>query len=292
MKYSYYPGCTNKSTGVDYDVSFKAICSSLDIEIEEVKDWICCGASSAHASSKLLPIVLTIKNLAEIEKVNLEEVVVPCVGCYYRFKKSIHELGKDQNLLKAVEEIIDYKYQNKVKVLNPIEIIDENVKLKIGKKVQKDLSAIKMVCYYGCVLTRPPEVMQFDNCEYPTSMDDILKVIGINTLDWSYKTECCGVSLSFTKPEIVLRLTKNILENASEVGADAIVVACPLCYLNIDTRQEEINKFYDKKFNIPVFYFTQILGLAIGCDYKDLALDKNFMHADNLLKKFGIEDLG
>jgi heterodisulfide reductase subunit B len=285
MIYSYYPGCTNKSTGVDYDISFKAICSKLDIKIEEVKDWICCGASSAHASSKLLPIILTIKNLAEIEKANLSEVVVPCVGCYYRFKKSIHETGKDVSLLDTINEIIGYQFQNKVKVLNPLEIIDDNTKLIISKRQKKDLSKVKMVCYYGCVLTRPPEVMQFDNCEYPTSMDDILKVIGINTLDWSYKTECCGVSLSFTRPDIVLRLTNNILENASEAGADAIVVACPLCYLNLDTRQESINKAYKKNYSIPVFYFTQVLGLALGCSSKELGLEKNFMNASKLLGK-------
>ncbi len=288
MIYSYYPGCTFKSTGIDYDLSFKAICSLLDIELAELKNWICCGASSAHATSKILPIFLTIKNLAEIEKANFSEVVVPCAGCYYRFKKSIHEVAKDKDLLRDVTEIIGLSFQNKVKVLNPLEIINNDVKEKITKQLKKDLSKLKMVCYYGCVLTRPPKIMQFDNCEYPTSMDDILKVAGVNVLDWSFKTECCGVSLAFTKPEIVLRLTKNILENASEVGADAIVVACPLCYLNIDTRQETINKVYNEKFNLPVFYFTQVLGLALGCNSKDLGLDKNFMNANTLIEKVGI----
>ena len=283
MIYSYYPGCTNKSTGVDYDMSFKAFFSKLDIEIEEVKNWICCGASSAHASSKLLPIILTVQNLAEIERANLSEVVVPCVGCYYRFKKSIHETGHDPSLLNTANEIIGYQFQNKVKVLNPLEIINDEIKLLISKRIKKDLSDIKMVSYYGCVLTRHPKIMQFDNCEYPTSMDNILKVIGINTLRWSHKTECCGVSLSFTRSDIVMRLTNNILEDAEGVGADAIVVACPLCYLNIDTRQQEINKVYKKNYNIPVFYFTQVLGLALGCSPKELGLEKNFMNASSLL---------
>lgn len=285
MIYSYYPGCTNKSTGVDYDISFKAVCSKLDIKIEEVRNWICCGASSAHASSKLLPIMLTVKNLAEIEKKDLSEVVVPCVGCYYRFKKSIYDTGKDVSLLNTVNDLIGYQYQNKVKVLNPIEIFDENIKLKLSKKISRDLSKLKVVCYYGCVLTRPPEVMQFDNCEYPVSMDNLLEVIGINTLEWSYKTECCGVSLSFTRPETVLRLSEKILENASEAGASAIVVACPLCYLNLDTRQQAINKVYKKNYNIPIFYFTQILGLALGCNSKELGLKKNFMNAYKFIEK-------
>ncbi|MBM3705359.1 MAG: heterodisulfide reductase subunit B [Actinobacteria bacterium] len=283
MIYSYYPGCTNKSTGIDYDISFKAVCSKLDIEIEEVKNWICCGASSAHSSSKLLPIILTIQNLAQIEKANLSEVVVPCVGCYYRFKKSIHETGDDPALLETVSGIIGYQFQNKVKVLNPLEIIDDNVRLLISKRQKKDLSDIRMVCYYGCVLTRPPKIMQFDSCAYPTRMDEVLKIVGINTLKWSHKTECCGVSLSFTRSDIVMRLTNDILEDAQGVGADAIVVACPLCYLNIDTRQQDINKKYGKNYNIPVLYFTQVLGLALGCSPKELGLEKNFMNASSLL---------
>jgi len=285
MIYSYFPGCTYHSTGKEYDMSFKAVCSILDIELKDVNNWICCGSSSAHTTSKLLSVSLPIQNLSEVEKENLNEVVVPCVSCYSRFKKSIYEIENDSQLMKDVSEVIDYQFQNKVKVLNPLEIFKNGMLEEIRDKVKKDLSEIKMVCYYGCILTRPPKVMQFDEYEYPVSMDEILKDIGVNVLDWSYKTDCCGMSLSLTNSDIVLRLTNNIFENATDVGADAIAVSCSLCHANLDTRQEEVNKLYNKKYNLPIFYFTQVMGLAFGCGVKELGLDKHFVSTDKLLKR-------
>jgi len=285
MIYSYFPGCTYHSTGKEYDMSFKAVCSILDIELKDVNNWICCGSSSAHTTSKLLSVSLPIQNLSEVEKENLNEVVVPCVSCYSRFKKSIYEIENDSQLMKDVSEVIDYQFQNKVKVLNPLEIFKNGMLEEIRDKVKKDLSEIKMVCYYGCILTRPPKFMKFDGCEYPVSMDEILKDIGVNVLDWSYKTDCCGMSLSLTNSDIVLRLTNNIFENATDVGADAIAVSCSLCHANLDTRQEEVNKLYNKKYNLPIFYFTQVMGLAFGCGVKELGLDKHFVSTDKLLKR-------
>ncbi|MHB1253485.1 MAG: CoB--CoM heterodisulfide reductase iron-sulfur subunit B family protein [Candidatus Humimicrobiaceae bacterium] len=288
MIYSYYPGCTFHHSGKEYDMSFKAVCSMLDIDLREVKNWICCGASSAHVDSKLLFASLSIKNLAEVEKEGLSEIVVPCIGCYSSFKRSVYEIERDSKLKNNVDEVIDYQFQNKVKILNPLEIFNNSIKEKIRNKIKKDLSKLKIVCYYGCVLTRPPEVMKYDICEYPVSMDMILKDIGVKTLDWSYKTECCGVSLNFTNPEIVLRLANNIFENARDVGADAIAVACPLCHINLDSRQGEVNKVYNKDYNLPILYFTQVLGLGLGCSVKQLGLGTHFVKTDKLLKK--IED--
>jgi heterodisulfide reductase subunit B len=262
----------------------------LDIELKEVKNWICCGASSAHLDSKLLFVSLSIKNLAEVEKEDLSEIVVPCIGCYSSFKRSVYEIERDSKLKNNVDKVIDYQFQNKVKILNPLEIFknsNNSIKEKMKNLVKKDLSKLKIACYYGCVLTRPPEVMKYDICEYPVSMDIILKDVGVNALDWSYKTECCGVSLNFTNPEIVLRLTNNIFENAHDVGADAIAVACPLCHINLDSRQDEVNKVYNKNYDLPILYFTQILGLGFGCTVKQLGLDTHFVKTDKLLKKIG-----
>ena len=285
MTYSYFPGCTYHSTGQEYDRSFKAVCSELDIKLKDVNSWICCGSSSAHSTSKLLSVSLPTQNLSEIEKEGMGEVVVPCVGCYSRFKKSVYELEHDPGLLKDVSEVIDYQFQNKVKVLNPLEIFSNGMREKVKGKVKKDLSKLKIVCYYGCVLTRPPKVMKFDQHEYPMSMDNILTDIGADVLDWSYKTECCGVSLSLTRSDIVVRLTGQILKNASEVGADAIAVSCPLCHANLDTRQEEISKLHNKKYNMPIMYFTQVMGLAFGFGFKELSLNKHFVNPGELLKR-------
>ena len=142
-----------------------------------------------------------------------------------------------------------------------------------------------MVCYYGCLLTRPPKVMQFDTCEYPVSMDEILKDAGVEVLDWSYKTSCCGAALSLTKTEIILKLINDIFENAIDVGADAIVVACPLCHSNLDMRQDDTNKLFNRNFDIPIMYFTQVLGLAFGIKPEELSLNTHLVETDELLRK-------
>lgn len=285
MTYSYFPGCTYHSTGQEYDRSLKAVCSELDIKLNDIKNWTCCGSSSAHSTSKLLAVSLPLQNLSEVEKEGLNEVVIPCVGCYSRFKKSVYDVSHDPRLLKDVSGIIDYQFQNKVNILNPLEIFGNGTSDKIKDKVKKDLSKLKMVCYYGCVLTRPPDIMKFDQHEYPISMDNVLKSIGVDVIDWSFKTDCCGASLSLTRSDIVVRLTSQILENANDVGADAIAVLCPLCHANLDTRQEEVNELYNKKYNLPILYFTQVMGLAFGLGTKELSLEKHFVNPEELLKR-------
>lgn len=286
MIYSYYPGCSLHSTAKEYDISLKAICPILGVELKEVKNWICCGASSAHVTSKLLSISLPTKSLAEVEKEGKDCVLVPCAACYSRLKTARYELENSPELLKDVSEIIGYPFKNEVKVLHPLEVFKNSDLVELTKKnIKKDLSKLKVVCYYGCLLTRPPKVMQFDESEYPLSMDEILENIGVTVLDWSYKTDCCGASLALTKSEIVLRLINNIFENAKAVGAEAIAVGCTLCHTNLDTRQEEVNKVYNKNYNLPILFFTQILGLALGIEAKELSLNTHFVSPDELLSK-------
>ena len=194
-------------------------------------------------------------------------------------------MEKEPELLKDINEIISYPFKNKVKVLHPLEILSNGMSTKIKQYVKKDLSGLKVVCYYGCLLTRPPSVMQFDICEYPISMDKILKNAGVDVLDWSYKTSCCGAALSLTKTEIILKLIHNIFENAIEVGADAIAVACPMCHSNLDMRQDESNKLFNTDYNIPILYFTQVLGLAFGLTPEDLSLHTHLVETEGLLRK-------
>jgi heterodisulfide reductase subunit B len=272
MRYFYYPGCSLHSTGKEYDISFKKVCNAVGIELKEVNKWICCGASSAHNTSHLLSIALPAESLASVEKEGGSEVVVPCAACFFRLKSTVYEISQNPDLREEVNWVIDYPFKNSVKVLHPLEIFNKEI---LQKNIKKDLSKFKFVCYYGCLLTRPPKVMQFDICEYPKTMDNILKAVGANTLDWNYKTDCCGAAFSLTKTEIVLKVTKRILEGAREVSADAIVVACPLCHSNLDTRQSDINKVYNTNYEIPVLYFTQVLGLAMGIAPSELAIDKH-----------------
>ena len=282
MKYGYFPGCSLHSTGIEYNESFKAVASLLDIELEEVKDWVCCGSTPAHVVSHLLSIALPIHNLALYEEAGYSEIAVPCAACYARFKKAIHETGKDPALAADVEYAIGRKFEGKVKPLHPLETFMENLE-QLQEKATETVPNIKVACYYGCLLVRPPEVMGFDDCEYPMSMDNILRGIGYETVDWSSKTDCCGAALSLSETDIVLDLTQDIYEEAKGVGADAIAVACSMCHINLDTRQGEVDAKFGSKHDIPILYFTQLLGLAMGIKPVELGLHRHFIDPMPLL---------
>lgn len=279
--YAYYPGCSLHSTGSEFDISFRAICGKLGVELKEIEDWICCGTSPAHCTSKLLSLALPIENLCIAEKMGLNEVAAPCAACFARLKIAQHETAEDAELGKQISEIVEAPLPTSVKVVHPLEMLTNGVDL--ADAVKQELPDLKVACYYGCLLTRPPKVMQFDECEYPMSMDNLLRSMGIATLDWSYKTDCCGGAFSLTETDVVLKLTNDILKDAKAVGANAIAVACPLCHANLDTRQAEIEKKYDANYGLPIFYFTQLMGLAMGIPESELGIQKHFVSADALL---------
>jgi heterodisulfide reductase subunit B len=280
-KYAYYPGCSLHSTGSEYDISFRAVCDKIGLEIEEIKGWICCGTSPAHSSSKLLSLALPFENLCLANEMGMTEVVAPCASCFARLRTAAFEAREDPELAGQISEALNKQLPENMNILSPLEIF--HGKEDLGATVTKDLSGLKVACYYGCLLTRPSKIMQFDECEYPMAMDELLGSMGITTLDWSYKTECCGGALAMTRTDVVLKLTHDILEEARAVGANAIAVACPLCHVNLDTRQEEVEQEYGVKYELPIFYFTQLMGLAMGIEPAKLGLQKHFVGADELL---------
>ncbi len=280
-KYAYYPGCSLHSTGSEFDVSFRAVCEKLGIEIEQIKGWICCGTSPAHSSSRLLSLALPFENLCLVDEMGMTDVVAPCASCFARLKTAAFEASEDPELAGQISEALDKPLPESINILSPLEIF--HGKDGLEDVVAKDMPGLKVVCYYGCLLTRPAKVMQFDECEYPMAMDELLRSMGITTLDWSYKTDCCGGSLAMTRTDVVLKLTHDILEEAKAVGANAIAVACPLCHVNLDTRQEEIEQEYGVKYGLPIFYFTQLMALALGVPSDKLGLKKHFVGTDELL---------
>lgn len=280
-KYAYYPGCSLHSTGSEYDMSFRAVCKKAGIDIEEIKGWVCCGTSPAHCSSKLLSLALPYENLCLAEKMGAADVVAPCAACFARLRTAMYEAQEDPEVAKQISEALDKPLPKSMNVLNPLQIFNE--KEGLADAVTKELPGLNVVCYYGCLITRPAKVMQFDECEYPMTMDELLRSMGIATLDWSYKTECCGGALAMTRTDVVLKLTRDIFEEARAVGANAIAVACPLCHVNLDTRQEEVEQEYGVKYGLPVFYFTELMALAMGVPSEELGLKKHFVGTDDLL---------
>ncbi len=286
MKYAYFNSCSLRATGKEYSHSLRRVFDILGIELEEPKNWVCCGSTLAHNASVLLADALPLKNLAEIQKMGLNEVVVPCTACFNRFKVAQHEDEGDLRLKREIEEIIEHKFERPVSVIHPLELLSTEENLaKLKSLVTRDLSHLKVVSYYGCLLVRPHKETGFhDNPEYPVTMDKILGAVGISTLDWSHKVECCGGSLSLTRPDAVMKLTSRILDDAKAVGAAAVSVPCTFCQLNLDLRQEDLNK-QGGDYNLPVFYFTELLALALGVPEKELMLDKHFVENEGLLVK-------
>ncbi|MBU3911172.1 MAG: CoB--CoM heterodisulfide reductase iron-sulfur subunit B family protein [Candidatus Omnitrophica bacterium] len=286
MKYAYFPGCSLHSTAKEYDLSTKEVAKALGIELIEIPDWICCGATPAHITMHLLSLALPVKNLLKAKGMDSYEVVTCCAACFSRLKIANHFMREDIEHRKNVEEIVGEPYKGEVRVRHFLDVLVNVFGLKnIAERINNRLSGLKVACYYGCLLTRPPEITQLDDLEDPHLMDDLMKTLDAEPVKWPYKTECCGASFSLTKTDIVLKLSGDILQMAHDEGAQAIVVACPLCQSNLDLRQGAIEKKYKKNFNMPIFYFTQLVGLALGIEPKKLGLDKHIVNPLPLLKE-------
>jgi len=288
MKRAYYPGCSLHSTGSEFDISLKAVCEKLGIELIEVDGWICCGSTPAHSVSELLSLALPVSNLCQVETMGMDEVVVPCASCFRRLKAGHHEMTADSAVRERINRVTDRPYGGTVRIRHALEIFDgEDSLAKIAGLRDGGLPPLRIACYYGCLLTRPPEVMQFDEHEYPVTMDRVLGAAGFETIAWNCKTACCGAAFSLTETGIVHELTADILDDAKARGADAIAVACPLCHANLDMRQGEIEAIRKVKYGLPIFYFTQLMGLAMGLSPDRLGVDKHLVDASELIGSTG-----
>jgi heterodisulfide reductase subunit B len=281
MKIGFYPGCSLQGTAREYNESVKAIASAFDIEMHEIEDWNCCGASAAHAVNKNLSLALPARILALAEKQGFEEIVVPCAACFNRLAVAQYELNNDTEKKAETEKAIEMTFDNKVKILNVIQFIDKYIKEKIESKLTSKF-AHKVVCYYGCLLVRPHKIIDFDRVEDPSSMDELMAMIGATSLDWGFKTECCGASLSIARTDLVAKLSGNIVKDAADRGAETIIVACPMCHSNLDMRRPQIDEYVGKEISIPVIYITQAIGLAIGLAPEKLGLQRHFVKVNTL----------
>jgi heterodisulfide reductase subunit B len=279
MKIGIYPGCSLTGSARDYNESVFALAKAFDIDFEQVPDWNCCGATAAHNLNKELSLALPARILALAEKNNLEEVIVPCAACYSRLVVTQHELKKDPELKNRVSEILKMDYKGTTKILNVIEWLDKYIIPKLDGRVTKPFEH-KVACYYGCLLVRPNKVLNYDRAEDPQTMDIVMSKIGSTSVDFPFKTECCGAGFSISRTDIVSKLSGKIIEDAEYRGAEAIVVACPMCHSNLDMRRDDINKFWNRKFNIPVIFVTQALGLAIGLKPSELGLKRHFVEVN------------
>lgn len=270
MSYVFYPGCSLEGTAKDFHTSTMAVAEALGIALPEIPGWICCGSTAAHQTDPLLALALPAKNLAAAKG---QTVAVCCAACYSRLKTANHEIVADMKTRRQVADAIGVDYDGRTPVLHLLEIMAREIGTKkIAERVRRPLKGLKVACYYGCLLSRPPEITNFDDAENPVLMDQVVRAAGAEAIDWPHKTECCGASYSITDPSIVLTLTREILSMAKASGADCIVTACPLCQLNLDLRQKDVETKFGESYGLPIFYFTQLLGLAFGLEPKALGL--------------------
>lgn len=288
MKVGYYPGCSLESTARPYDCSTRQSSRLLDYEIEEVSGWSCCGSSPALKMDRLLSLSLSAHNLALLEKNKTREVLVPCPFCYRRLLSAREEIGRDKDLKARVEAAIEIGLKEQPRIYNLLEFVRDKVGLKaVEAKVKKPLKGLKLIPYYGCYLVKPPAVTRFDDCENPTSMDEILEALGAEVLDWDFKTECCGSGLSLSKTEKVVELGGRLVREALWRGADAMVVVCQLCHANLDMRQGEMSRMYGKKLRLPILYLPQVMGLAFGLSPETLGFNHHLASVDRLISRIG-----
>jgi heterodisulfide reductase subunit B len=285
MEYGYYPGCSLEGTAKEFDHSLKEVLSKLDSGLKEIDDWSCCGASSAHTMSHLLSVALPVRNLLLAKKQGLNEVVAPCAACFSRLVSSQREMKLDEKTRMKVEDLIEEKFSNGIEVFNLIQLFQKIGLDKIKEAKKTDLSNLKCACYYGCLLVRPFDILNFDDEENPDSMEQIVKTAGAAPIEWNFKTECCGAAHSITHTDIVEKLSKKILDDAVRNGADVIITACPMCHSNLDMRQRNVIKHYPDHKKIPILYLSQLVGIALGIDYKKLGLNLHYIDPVSIVEK-------
>jgi heterodisulfide reductase subunit B2 len=283
---AYYPGCSQTGTAAEYDLSSRACCAALGVTLVDVPDWTCCGSTPAHTVDHALAGALAARNLLQAELAGFDRVTTPCPSCLAALRTASHHLaeepspeGPGPSFRAEVERLLDRPAPLRVSAVSVLQVLTEDVGLEaIASAVQKPLTGLRVAPYYGCIMNRPPGLMAFDDPENPTALDRVLTACGATVVDFPFKTECCGAAFGMPRLDIMQRLSARLLDMAQACGADVIVVACPLCQMNLDLRRGQVNAFSQGQGGtshaMPVPYFTQLLGLALGLPESGLGLDK------------------
>lgn len=287
MEIAYYPGCSLHASSELYDVQSKSVFKRLGIDLKEIEDWNCCGATSAAKTNDFLAVALPARNLGIADATGLSDLFIPCSSCYSRMLVSQKRLTEDPKLKSTINAELDKKVEGKVRILSILELIVPKAKSgEIAEKAVKKLEGLKPACYYGCLLTRfPCDVAVPDDVENPQGMETVLKAAGAEPLDWSYKTDCCGASASVNDTDQALVLMYRIMKDAIGRGANCFVTTCPMCQMNLDAYQDRVLEKYGVGKKLPVYFITELLGIAMGMGPKELQIDRHFTEATELLKE-------
>ena len=276
MNFGYYPGCALHGSSNDYEQSLRACFGTLGVSLTELDEWICCGATAAHSLNHKLSIALPARNLALAAKQGHKELLAPCAMCSMQLMKASKAISQDAVLAEEIATIVEAK-PNGTRVLNLIQAFERVGLEAIKAAIKNPLKDLNVACYYGCLLTRPPETVEFDDCEQPESMDRIVAALGAKPVAWNYKTECCGAGMTMASEETVLELSHKILTDARQHGANCIVVACPMCHVNLDMKQAAIEARYGTKHGMTIYYLSDLVGLALALTPEQLGVNRHFV---------------
>jgi heterodisulfide reductase subunit B len=276
MKVGYFPGCSLHATAKEFDESLRAVAGQVDLELDEIKDWSCCGATSAHATNHLLSVGLAARNLWLAHEQKHEQVMAPCAACYSRLAVARHAITHDDRVATRVRAMLGSQAFTDLKVLNVVDLFQSMLPV-LTEKVVRPLAGLKVACYYGCLLVRPSEVTGCAEPDAPTAMEEIVRSVGATPVPWNMSLSCCGGGFSISRTGSVLRLGRMILADARAAGAQALVVACPMCQSNLDLRQNAMARRGESSEPLPILYLTQLIGLAFGMSEADLGLRRHFV---------------
>ena len=287
MEIAYYPGCSLQASSELYDIQSRLVFRRLGVELKEIEDWNCCGATSASKTDDFLALALPARNLGIADASGLSEIVIPCSSCYSRLLVSQKKLIDDPGLKNKINAELTKKVEGKIKISSILEVlVSKAISGEIAEKSIKKLEGLKPVCYYGCLLTRfPCDVKVPDNVENPQGMEIVCKVLGAQPLDWSYKTDCCGASAAINDTDTSLFLMSQIIKEALARGANCFVTTCPMCQMNMDAYQDQVCKRYGIQKKLPVFFITELLGIAMGFTPQEMQIDRHFVDPLGLLRE-------
>jgi len=286
--YSYYPGCSQLSSAEEYGTSAEEVAEKLGFRLDTLEDWNCCGASSAHMTNHILAVSLPGRDLAKAKEKG-DDLVVVCAACYHNLKKAQMEILEDEKLARRVEEIVGSDPRFEGRIVHLLDVIAEEVGLEdLKDKVRRPLEGLRPVSYYGCLMVRPRGMIENDDPDNPRLMDDLMTALGAEVKNWSYKTDCCGGSLSLTRTDVVVTLVNRLFEAAEEADANCLVVACPMCLANLEMRQKEGKLSFGLEHDLPVFFFTELLGLSLDIPGAEEWFGKHLIDPRPLLYAAGL----
>ena len=288
MKYAYYPGCSLGAGEKEYDLSMRAVFAQLGIELVELEDWNCCGAVHTDLQDRDVAITLPARNLALAEAQGFETIIAPCSGCYKNLRRASKAVAADKAVRRKVNASLkdDIAVESNVEVLHPLYALLNDYGLeRIKERVVRPLSDLRVASYYGCMLTRPRDV--FDSTERPVGLDDLAQALGAQLVDYPMKAKCCGGALALSHAPVTARLTGNVLVSAKDAGADVVSLACPMCHTALDGYQQKAENAMGQPIDLPVLYFTQLMGLALGITPSALGLKRHIVPTDKVLTLVG-----